>query len=460
MTREIRSRRTSDWLAVLAAAIVLVAVGRFAQADDPISDLPQSTDHENYQTGQRYEGVQQSYEADDDADAYRDDTQRRAALGVDVEQTGRRGVEVTSVHDGGAAERAGLQEGDLILSINGQQVSSHEGLADHVQRHEPGDTVRLTIRREGQNRNLNVRLAAERDLREVGERIGRTIGQIAERVGSAVEGIRGERTARVRDRYDRYYEEPSGTNDDLRYDADSRDMRNRRYADRYDDQSWEDRRFARRSDARDEDRYSRDRLRQRGYRGGSDLNYADDDYDRSDSRFTSRARRGDYWTDEDRTRNRQAGMWDRSQEQARGSRAALGVMLRDSEEGVTISGLYPGGPADEAGLLTGDRLVRIDGRPVNTPARRRASAGQPERPDAPHRRDARREQPGAARSGRAPGRSCSRSRAHFSTARAARDQRAGPARLARGSRCVARRKPRCPRRGPQPGGIARRRRSI
>jgi serine protease DegS len=47
-------------------------------------------------------------------------------------------------------------------------------------------------------------------------------------------------------------------------------------------------------------------------------------------------------------------------------RAWIGFYPQANEEGVQVSGVVPGGPADGAGLQRGDLLVSVDGQPVQT----------------------------------------------------------------------------------------------
>lgn len=71
--------------------------------------------------------------------------------------------------DGGAAQRAGLQEGDLVLSIDGRAVSQWDELVEAV-RGAPGRTLRLGIERGG----LAVQIAVTPDTEAEGAaRIGR-----------------------------------------------------------------------------------------------------------------------------------------------------------------------------------------------------------------------------------------------------------------------------------------------
>jgi putative serine protease PepD len=61
---------------------------------------------------------------------------------------------------GGPAATAGIKPGDLILAIDGQRVNSLPELVVAIRSHNPGDTVRLTVRTGGDDRTVPVRLAA------------------------------------------------------------------------------------------------------------------------------------------------------------------------------------------------------------------------------------------------------------------------------------------------------------
>jgi S1-C subfamily serine protease len=54
-----------------------------------------------------------------------------------------RGVFVAGVNEGSAASKAGLQPGDVILKINGEDVNSAAELQEKVARYRPGDKVKV-----------------------------------------------------------------------------------------------------------------------------------------------------------------------------------------------------------------------------------------------------------------------------------------------------------------------------
>ena len=47
-------------------------------------------------------------------------------------------------------------------------------------------------------------------------------------------------------------------------------------------------------------------------------------------------------------------------------RAWIGFYAQSNEDGIAVSGVVPGGPADVAGLQQGDLVLSVDGRPVRT----------------------------------------------------------------------------------------------
>lgn len=73
-------------------------------------------------------------------------------LGVEGGQSsdGSAGVELKTVTEGSAADLAGLQIGDRILSIDGAPVTNIQELAGLVIAHRPGDVIELEVIRAGQ----------------------------------------------------------------------------------------------------------------------------------------------------------------------------------------------------------------------------------------------------------------------------------------------------------------------
>lgn len=68
------------------------------------------------------------------------------------------GVIVAEVVAGCSAAEAGLERGDVIIAVDGEEVDGGESLADVIRDHEPGDEVTLLIRRDGDDQEVVVEL--------------------------------------------------------------------------------------------------------------------------------------------------------------------------------------------------------------------------------------------------------------------------------------------------------------
>ena len=113
----------------------------------PINDaieVAQQLLENGYVTGRPYLGI--TYLGVEDA-------QTAAQLGVNAY-----GVYVVEVVKGGPAERAGLQSGDRIVSIDGTEIASKDDLGTLMQKHAAGDSLAITIARGGQMQTINVTL--------------------------------------------------------------------------------------------------------------------------------------------------------------------------------------------------------------------------------------------------------------------------------------------------------------
>ena len=87
----------------------------------------------------------------------------RAALGVSVaglvDPSGNpQGVGVQSVRPGGPADRAGIQAGDVITSVAGQQVPDPATLSTVLATLTVGQTVPVVLQRGGASRTVQVTL--------------------------------------------------------------------------------------------------------------------------------------------------------------------------------------------------------------------------------------------------------------------------------------------------------------
>jgi putative serine protease PepD len=80
-----------------------------------------------------------------------------AYLGVATEtSTSPAGATITSVRSGTPAAEAKVAAGDVVTAVDGEKVSSADGLRELVDAHNPGDSVTLTVSRNGDTRTLHV----------------------------------------------------------------------------------------------------------------------------------------------------------------------------------------------------------------------------------------------------------------------------------------------------------------
>ena len=68
------------------------------------------------------------------------------------------GAEVQDVSAGSGASAAGIRAGDVIVKVEGQEVTSPKQLIGYVRRYKAGDTVTMTIVRDGQTQDVSVRI--------------------------------------------------------------------------------------------------------------------------------------------------------------------------------------------------------------------------------------------------------------------------------------------------------------
>jgi serine protease Do len=86
-----------------------------------------------------------------------------AALGV-VLSGKSKAIEIEEVTDGSGAQQAGLQKGDVILTIEGKKISKIEDIAGVLKDRKAGGTVKVTCRRGKQEFTAEVRLSAKGEM--------------------------------------------------------------------------------------------------------------------------------------------------------------------------------------------------------------------------------------------------------------------------------------------------------
>ncbi|MFH1314506.1 MAG: PDZ domain-containing protein [Candidatus Eisenbacteria bacterium] len=116
-----------------------------------LESLPDITRHfEGFQKGfqrgpQGFLGVRIENISTSDLGAY---------FGVDR----REGVLVIEVVEDSPAEEAGILAGDVILKVEGKDVTSTDNLVKYIRKYDPGDEVDLTVKRKRRTRTVEVEL--------------------------------------------------------------------------------------------------------------------------------------------------------------------------------------------------------------------------------------------------------------------------------------------------------------
>ena len=92
----------------------------------------------------------------------------RGWLGVVIDKNEDGNVEIVDVDKESPAELAKLKRGDIVLEIEGKEMTSTEMLAYEIRKRKPGDTVTLKIEKDGKAVNIKVKLGehTEKDVLE------------------------------------------------------------------------------------------------------------------------------------------------------------------------------------------------------------------------------------------------------------------------------------------------------
>jgi hypothetical protein len=97
-------------------------------------------------------------EAEESADAGLGLVVREISGADDVDLNNETGVLVDQVEQGSPADQAGIQEGDVILQVDRTDVESPQDFDRRVGGHSKGDSIELSVLRNGKRRRVNVKL--------------------------------------------------------------------------------------------------------------------------------------------------------------------------------------------------------------------------------------------------------------------------------------------------------------
>jgi putative serine protease PepD len=71
------------------------------------------------------------------------------------------GARLGEVTSGGAADKAGLQAGDVVTAVDGKAIASGDALVAAVRSHRPGDEVKITLTRAGKSQTVTATLGSD-----------------------------------------------------------------------------------------------------------------------------------------------------------------------------------------------------------------------------------------------------------------------------------------------------------
>jgi putative serine protease PepD len=89
---------------------------------------------------------------------------RYPVIGATVDTAGiapQAGAQILKVNAGSPAAKAGLRKGDVVTAVAGEKVTDGVSLIVAIRAHQPGDTVRFTVRRGGSQTSLKITLGSQ-----------------------------------------------------------------------------------------------------------------------------------------------------------------------------------------------------------------------------------------------------------------------------------------------------------
>lgn len=115
----------------------------------------------------------------------------KAYLGVmmDFSKAGKDGVPLQRVMQDSAADKAGLRNGDVIVSVADQNITGAMQMRNILQRLEPGSEISVTFRRGEAERKTSVKLGSRADNAEI-QRVPRARMERMQRMGAVPSKVR------------------------------------------------------------------------------------------------------------------------------------------------------------------------------------------------------------------------------------------------------------------------------
>ncbi len=108
------------------------------------------------------------------------------------------GLYVADVYAGSGAEQAGLKTGDIITKVEGNTVYESSDLQERVGRLQPGDKIRLTVLRDGAEKNFTVTLKANSGTATRAVAASKSAAELYNRLGASFAPVNQAQKARLR----------------------------------------------------------------------------------------------------------------------------------------------------------------------------------------------------------------------------------------------------------------------
>jgi len=87
------------------------------------------------------------------------------ALGIAMgDEPGEKGVEVEQVHPGSPADRAGVRQGDVLISLDGKNVEHPKDVRQQLMGKKNGDRLAIVVKRNGKNESLSATLIGREEI--------------------------------------------------------------------------------------------------------------------------------------------------------------------------------------------------------------------------------------------------------------------------------------------------------
>jgi serine protease Do len=99
------------------------------------------------------------------------------------------GLYVNDLVDGGGAQQAGIQKGDVITKVEGTPVYESSDLQEHVGRMQPGDKINLTVLRDGKEKSFAVTLKADATISTRTAAVSKSAEELFNKLGASFQPL-------------------------------------------------------------------------------------------------------------------------------------------------------------------------------------------------------------------------------------------------------------------------------